>query len=112
MSVTSPINQYSQLPLNGHLVKVDTSLKRTHGVGPCCTSVIYFISLQGGHLSGRQLEVVLRLSALEGVHYTEKEALQVPLRCHSEVFNILVSQKNPVLIENKGWKAALIWHSI
>ena len=29
----------------------DTSLKRTHGVGPCCTSVIYFISLPGGHVS-------------------------------------------------------------
>ena len=69
---------YSQLPLNGHLVKVatslkqtrgiqlvpavlqsftsspskaDTSLKRIHGAGPCHTSVIYFISLQGGHLS-------------------------------------------------------------
>ena len=28
-----------------------TSLKRTCGVGPCRTSVIYFISLQGGHLS-------------------------------------------------------------
>ena len=41
----------SQLPLNGHLVKVDTSLKRTHGVGLCRTSVIYFISLQGGHPS-------------------------------------------------------------
>ena len=41
----------SQLPLHGHLVKVDTSLKQTRGVGPCRTSVIYFISLQGGHLS-------------------------------------------------------------
>ena len=30
-------------PSNGHLVKADTSLKRTHGVGPCRTSVIYFI---------------------------------------------------------------------
>ena len=29
----------------------DTSLKRTRGVSPCRTSVIYFISLQGGHLS-------------------------------------------------------------
>ena len=42
---------YSRLPLNGHLVKTDTSLKWTHGVGPCHTSVIYFISLQGRHLS-------------------------------------------------------------
>ena len=46
-----PTPFYSQLPLNGHLVKVDTSLKRTRGVGPCRTSVIYFISFQGGHLS-------------------------------------------------------------
>ena len=38
---------YSQLPLNGHLViKADTSLKQTGWVGPCRTSVIYFISLQ------------------------------------------------------------------
>ena len=41
---------YSQLPKGGHLSKVDTSkvdtsLKQTHAVGPCCTSVIYFISL-------------------------------------------------------------------
>ena len=43
--------KYSQLPLNGHRVKVDTSLSWTCGVGPCRTSVIYFISLQGGHLS-------------------------------------------------------------
>ena len=43
-------DNFSQLPLNRHLVKVDTSLKRTRGVGPCRTSVIYFISLQGGHL--------------------------------------------------------------
>ena len=42
---------YSQLHLNGHLVKADISLKWTHGVGPCSTSVIYFISLQGRHLS-------------------------------------------------------------
>ena len=43
---------YSQLPLNGHLViKADTSLKQTGWVGPCRTSVIYFISLQGGHPS-------------------------------------------------------------
>ena len=45
------VAEYSQLPLNGHLVKADISLKRTRGVGPCHTSVIYFISLQGGHLS-------------------------------------------------------------
>ena len=45
------VNLISQLPLNGHLVKADTSLKQTCGVGPCRTSVIYFISLQGGHLS-------------------------------------------------------------
>ena len=37
--------RYNQLPLNGHLSK------RTCGVGPCRTSVIYLISLQGGHLS-------------------------------------------------------------
>ena len=53
---------YSQLPLNGHLVKADTSLKWTRGVGPCRTSVIYFISLQGG-----QSELVLTVSPLEGV---------------------------------------------
>ena len=47
----SDCDVYSQLPLNGHLVKADTSLKWTRGVGPCRTSVIYFISLQGGHLS-------------------------------------------------------------
>ena len=35
---------YSQRPLNGHLVKGDTSLKQTSGAGPCCTSVIYFLS--------------------------------------------------------------------
>ena len=29
----------------------DTSLKQTRGVGLCPTSVIYFISLQGIHLS-------------------------------------------------------------
>ena len=34
-----------QLPLGRHL------LKQTRGVGPCRTSVFYFISLQGGHLS-------------------------------------------------------------
>ena len=88
--------QYSQLSHNGRLVKADTSLKRTRGVGPCRTSVIYFISLQGGHLSkvdtwswsliyfshllhlppretpleGGQLELVLRVSALEGVDCT------------------------------------------
>ena len=45
------ISEYSQLPLNGHLIKADTSLKWTHGVGPCHTSVTYFISLQGRHLS-------------------------------------------------------------
>ena len=42
-----PFQIYSQLPLNGHLVP----LKWTHGAGPCRTSVIYFISLQGEHLS-------------------------------------------------------------
>ena len=42
---------YSQVPLNRHLFKGDTSLKQTLVVGPCHTSVIYFISLQGGHLS-------------------------------------------------------------
>ena len=31
--------------------KADTSLKWTRGVGPCSTSVIYFISLQDRHLS-------------------------------------------------------------
>ena len=43
----------------------DTSLKRTRGVGPCHTSVIYFISLQGGHLSKSELGP--SVSALEGV---------------------------------------------
>ena len=39
-------NKYSlQLPLNGHLVNADTSLKRTRGVGPCCTSVILLLQL-------------------------------------------------------------------
>ena len=43
---------YSQVPLNRHLFKGDTSLKQTLVVGPCHTSVIYLIiSLQGGHLS-------------------------------------------------------------
>ena len=42
---------YNQLLPNGHLVKADTSSKRTCGVGSCRTSVIYFISVQGGHLS-------------------------------------------------------------
>ena len=42
---------YCQLPLNGHLVKADTSLKQTRGVGPFHTPVIYFIFLKGGHLS-------------------------------------------------------------
>ena len=32
------ISHYSQLPLNGHLVKADTSLKRTRGAGPSRTS--------------------------------------------------------------------------
>ena len=51
--------------INGHLVKADTSLKRTRGVGPCRTSVIYFISLQGGHLSKADSRSWSR--ALEGV---------------------------------------------
>ena len=38
---------YRQLPLNGHLVKAEWTPK----VGPCCTSVIYFISLPGRHPS-------------------------------------------------------------
>ena len=38
-------------PLNGRLVKADTSLKRTGVVGPCHSSVIHFMSLQGGHVS-------------------------------------------------------------
>ena len=59
---TKNINVYSHLPLNGHLIKADTSLKRTRGVGPCRTSVIYFISLQGG-----QSELVPNVSALEGI---------------------------------------------
>ena len=42
---------YSQLSLNEYLIKADTSLKQTRGVGPCRTSVIYFIFRQGGHLS-------------------------------------------------------------
>ena len=46
--------------------KADTSLKRTpRGVGR--TSVIYFISLQGGHLQGGQSELVPSVSDLEGV---------------------------------------------
>ena len=47
---------HSQLPLNGHLVKADTSLERTCGVGPYHTSVISFISVGAGpqrvHLRG------------------------------------------------------------
>ena len=38
-------------PFTVNSLLTDTSLKRTCGVGPCRTSVIYFISLQGGHLS-------------------------------------------------------------
>ena len=45
------VTAYSQFPLNGHPIKADTSLKQTGGVDPWRTSVIYFISLQGRHLS-------------------------------------------------------------
>ena len=50
-SLGKHIYLYSQLPLNRHLVKADTSLKQTRGVGPFHTPVIYFIFLKGGHLS-------------------------------------------------------------
>ena len=67
---------YSQLLLNGHLVKADTSLKRTRAVCPCRTSVIYFISLQDGHLSKgvwmtfKQTFVVSKLSSESYFIYT------------------------------------------
>ena len=75
---------YSQLPLNGHLVKADTSLKRTRGVGPCRTSVIYFISLQGGHLSKgvwmtfKQTFVVSELSSESYFIYTVSKGSSLP----------------------------------
>ncbi len=34
------IKEYSQLSLNGHLYKTDTSIRRTPGYGPCRFSVI------------------------------------------------------------------------
>ena len=49
-SFTSICINYSQLSFNGHLYKADASLKLTPRVGPCCASVIFFDSLQGGHL--------------------------------------------------------------
>ena len=64
--VYSVVCYNSQLPLNGHLAKTDTSLKRTRGVGPCRTSVIYFISLQGGQLSAKADS--RSVSTLEGVY--------------------------------------------
>ena len=56
----------SQLSLNGHLIKADTSLKWTRGVGPCCTSVIH-LPPRGTPLQGGQSELVTSVSALEGV---------------------------------------------
>ena len=35
MSSQLHVHVYSQLSLNGHLYKMDTSIKRTPGVGPC-----------------------------------------------------------------------------
>ena len=38
---TPPLQEvYSQLSLHGHRYKMDTSLRRTPGVGPCSFSVI------------------------------------------------------------------------
>ena len=48
----------------------DTSLKRTRGVGPCRTSVIYLISLQGGHLSkADSRSCICRYDNLFGIDY-------------------------------------------
>ena len=43
LNIKNVIITYSQLSLNGHLCKTDTSLKRTLGVSPCCSnsSIIY-----------------------------------------------------------------------
>ena len=38
-------NNYSRLSLNGHLYKMDTSVKRTLGVGPCLSLLPLFDSL-------------------------------------------------------------------
>ena len=43
--------QYSQLSLNGHLYKTDTSIKPTPRVGPCLSLLPLFDFLQDGHLS-------------------------------------------------------------
>ena len=42
---------YSRLSLNGHLYKMDTSVKRTPRVGPCLCLFLLFDSLWDGHLS-------------------------------------------------------------
>ena len=67
------------VPLNGHFLKADTSLNRTHGVGPCRTSVIYFISLQGGHLSKADSRSWSRpsVSTLEGVDCIMKVIISI-----------------------------------
>ena len=43
--------KYSRLPLNGHLYKTDTSVKRTPRVGPCLSLLPLFDSPQEGHVS-------------------------------------------------------------
>ena len=43
--------EYSQLSLNGHLYKTDTSVKRTPRVSPCFSLIPLFNSLQDGLLS-------------------------------------------------------------
>ena len=67
---------YSHLPLR-HLVKADTSVKQTRGVGPFHTSVIYFIFLQGGHLLHRQSELVSSVFGfIQGVDWFSLFTLQ------------------------------------
>ena len=46
-----PFIDYSGLSFNGHLYKVDTSVKQTLRVGPCLSLLLLFDSLYDGHLS-------------------------------------------------------------
>ena len=42
--------EYSWLSLNGHLYKMDTSVKRTLRIGPCLSLLLLLDSLLDGHL--------------------------------------------------------------
>ena len=79
---------HSQLPLNGHLVKADTSLEQTRGVGPYHTSVISFISVGAGpervHLRGSWL-YLLNKNSLRNDGFTGCSSALV--LCISRVYN-------------------------